>query len=323
MMKEVDPEIASRFVRELDWNLLRTFVVIAESDNITHAAQTLNLRQPSVSAALKRLEQVVGKQLVVRNPNEFRLTDTGQLLYREALDIRGSILRLGTILRDVEDKIRGHVTLAMASHVISPIINEVLTEFYEMCPEASISIDIMASKLVQAKVYEQSVSFGVCLVRNQNPKMKYQRLFREYFGLFCGQTHPLFGKQNLTKGDLRGYTSVSFVTDQMNDALRPVTLMRAEAELSDRVFGTSAHLEEIRRMIVSGLGVGPLPLHVARADVDSGILWRLPPYDDPPAIDVTLAWNPNARKNRAEMIVHELFLKKVASMPFSERDYFV
>lgn len=321
MMKEVDPETASRFIRELDWNLLRTFVVIAESDNITHAAQQLNLRQPSVSAALKRLEQIVGKKLVLRKPNEYRLTDTGQLLYREALEIRGSILRLGIILRDVEDKIRGHVTIAMASHVVSPLINDVLTEFYELCPEASISIDIMASKLVQAKVYERSVSFGVCLVRNQNPKMKYERLFREYFGLFCGQTHPLFGRKNLTKADLRGYSSVSFVTDQMNDALRPVTLMRAEAELSDRVFGTSAHLEEIKRMIVSGLGIGPLPLHVARPDVNAGILWRLPPYKDPPAIDVTLAWNPNARKNRAETVMHELFLKKVANIPFAERDY--
>jgi DNA-binding transcriptional LysR family regulator len=48
--------------RELDWNLLRTFVVLAESGSVTEAAQKLRLAQPTVSTALKRLEDRLGKR---------------------------------------------------------------------------------------------------------------------------------------------------------------------------------------------------------------------------------------------------------------------
>jgi DNA-binding transcriptional LysR family regulator len=41
-------------------------------------------------------------------------------------------------------------------------------------------------------------------------------------------------------------------------------------------------------------------LHVVREDVERGRLWRLPPYEAPPAIDVHVVWNPHAKPNRAE-----------------------
>ena len=71
-----------RIARELDWNLLRTFVVLAESHSITEAAQQLRLKQPSVSAALKKLEDRIGRKLIDRSPGHYQLTDAGRLLYR-------------------------------------------------------------------------------------------------------------------------------------------------------------------------------------------------------------------------------------------------
>ena len=41
-----------RLARELDWNLLRTFLVLAEAGSVTAAAERLSLKQPTVSAAL-------------------------------------------------------------------------------------------------------------------------------------------------------------------------------------------------------------------------------------------------------------------------------
>ncbi len=57
-----------RLVWDLDWNLLRSFVVIAEVKSITRAAERLNLKQPSVSNALRRLEDRIGQRLVERTP---------------------------------------------------------------------------------------------------------------------------------------------------------------------------------------------------------------------------------------------------------------
>ena len=72
-----------RFPWNLDWNLLRTFMVVVEQRGISKAADFLGLKQPTVSAALKRLEQTTGKQLIIRKPNEFTITRPGQALYTE------------------------------------------------------------------------------------------------------------------------------------------------------------------------------------------------------------------------------------------------
>jgi len=71
-----------------------------------------------------------------------------------------------------------------------------------------------------------------------------------------------------------------------------------------------------------GLGIGPLPVHVIERDVRDGLLWRLPPYEDPPAVDIYLVTNPRKRLNQAETLFIEALMSKIANQPMSERTYF-
>lgn len=310
-----------RLARELDWNLLRSFVVLAQSGSITGAARRLRLSQPSVSAALKRLEERVGRRLIDRKPGHFQLTEAGRVLYREAVDIHGAILRLSTLMRDTTDEVTGHVRLSLASHVICPLFDGVLAGFHAEHPRATLSIDVLSSAEAVDSVTARAASFAICLVHQRNPRLEYLRLYREFFGLFCGPPHPLYGRTDLTRADLAGHPSVSFDTDRLQDALKPVTMMRAEAELGELVVGTSSHLEEVRRMIIAGLGVGPLPLHVAERDVRDGLMWQLPPYDQTPPIDVHVVWNPRAVLNRAEQSLLNRLRQKIEATPMDQRTY--
>lgn len=321
MNDQIHRNTPERLARDLDWNLLKTFLVIAKSRSITDAANTLRLRQPSVSASLKRLEARLDKKLIDRSPGTFRLTQAGEMLEREIIDIHGTILRFETLLRNTEDEIRGHVGIAMASYVECPLFDKALSLFHQNHPHATLSIEISASRQAIENLMARKASIGVCLVKDRSPKLNYKRLFREHFGLFCGPEHPLFGKESLTPADLSGHSSVSFVTDQMGDALRQVALMRAQANLDDRVVGTSANLEEVRRMIIAGLGIGPLPIHVAARDVKNNILWRLPPYEAPPAIDVYVVENPKAQLNRAEAAFCSILHQIIDETPIEDRIY--
>jgi DNA-binding transcriptional LysR family regulator len=312
---------AERTLRELDWNLLHTFVVLAQSRSVTEAARKLRLQQPSVSSALKRLEDRIGRKLIDRAPGRFRLTEAGELLYAEALDIQGAVLRLTTVLRETTDEVRGHVRIAVASHVVCPLFDAALAEFHAEHPAATFQIDVMTSNDAIAAVEARSASFAICLIRDRNPKLEYSRLYREFFGLFCGPSHPLFGRKDLTRADLKGRASVSFQTDRLEDVLKPVALMRAASDLGEDVVGISSNLEEVRRMIIAGLGIGPLPLHVAVRDVLAGDLWQVPPYDDLPAIDVHLLWNPRSKLNRAEQIMLQGLRKKIADTSIESRTY--
>ncbi|MCZ0813171.1 LysR family transcriptional regulator [Roseovarius sp. EGI FJ00037] len=321
-MKSMDiPDHADRFMRDLDWNLLRSFVVLAQSRSVTEAAHKLRLTQPSVSTALKRLEDRVGRRLIDRKPGHFELTRAGQLLYREAVDIQGSILRLSTLMREMTDEVTGHVRIALASHVVCPLLDKVLSEFHVEHPRATLSIEVLSSAEAISSVTGRFSSFAVCLVHERNPKLEYLRIYREFFGLFCGPPHPLFGRADLTRADLAGHSAVSFDTDRLQDALKPVALMRAEADMGEAVIGTSSHLEEVRRMVIAGLGIGPLPVHVAKRDVDDGVMWQLPPYDNPPPIDVHVVWNPKATLNRAEQSLLDRLRDRIEATPMDQRTY--
>ncbi len=97
--------------------------------------------------------------------------------------------------------------------------------------------------------------------------------------------------------------------------------MRKAAQLDGRIVGTSSNLEEVRRMIIAGLGIGPLPIHVAAEDVKMGRLWQLPPNDAPPAVDVHLVWNPHQRLNRAEAELLRMLQRRLNELPFTARIY--
>ena len=275
---------AETFARDLDWSLLRVFLALAEGGSVTAAATRLGLKQPSVSQALKRLEDRAGHRLFDRGPGGFSLTAQGLALRPEA---------------EAAGEVAGEVTLALASHVVSPILDEALRRFHRAHPRAMLSIEVLPSREALARLARGQASLAICLMSDPIPALESQVFYREFFGLFCGPDHPLFGRAGLRLGDLAGHAAVSFQTDRMGDALAAVTRLRARAGLTGPV-GQSTHLEEVRRMIVAGLGIGPLPLHVAAEDVAAGRLWHLPPYKAPPAIDVHLVTNPRARLNRAE-----------------------
>ena len=306
---------------KLDWNLLRTFMVIVQEQGLTAAAARLDLKQPSVSNALKRLERALGVQLIERGPRTFRLTARGHALYRECTGIFGSVNRLASALEQAEGEIAGTVQLALASHVVSPLIDDTLAEFHRLHPAACLSISVSSSREVVGSVFEKRAALGVCLVRDRLPELEYTALYTEHFGFYCGPGHRLFGRHGLRLEDLRGEQCVSFHTDQLSDVLRPVAVLRAEADFDENLAGVSTHLEEIRRMVLAGLGIGALPVHVVERDVRDGLLFRLPPYQNPPAVDIWLVRHPQASVNRAEAEFTRLLLQRVADTPRRQRIY--
>lgn len=314
-------DLREKFVGELDWNLLRTFAVIVNERGITAAANRLLLRQPTVSLALKRLETKIGTRLVERGRGVFRLTPAGRALYRECLDIHASVARLPDMAGSASREVTGTVRVALATHVITPLLDETLAAFHKAHPKATYEIRIATSADVARAVQDKSASFGICLVNKRLPQLDYDVIYREFFGFFCGPSHPLFGKTGLRIEDLRGLSAVSFDTDDLADALRPVALLRRQYELDQTIIGHSSHLEEVRRMILCGLGIGPLPIHVMERDVRDGLLWRLPPYDSPPAIDIYLITHPGRRRNPAETAFLAALRQAISATPLRQRTY--
>ncbi len=68
----------------LEFRQLLYFITLADEKNYTRAASTLHIAQPSLSAAIKKLEQELELSLMDRSSRGFRLTSEGEILYQEA-----------------------------------------------------------------------------------------------------------------------------------------------------------------------------------------------------------------------------------------------
>lgn len=71
----------------MDVRILRYFLAVAREENITRAAESLHIAQPSLSKQLMELEQELGKKLFIRGKRKITLTEDGVLLRRRADEI--------------------------------------------------------------------------------------------------------------------------------------------------------------------------------------------------------------------------------------------
>ena len=71
----------------MELRLLRYFLAVAHEENITRAAESLHITQPSLSKQLMELEQEFGKQLFIRGKRKITLTEEGILLRKRAAEI--------------------------------------------------------------------------------------------------------------------------------------------------------------------------------------------------------------------------------------------
>ena len=71
----------------METRLLRYFLAVAREENITRAAESLHISQPSLSKQLMELEQELGKQLLIRGKRKITLTEEGILLRKRADEI--------------------------------------------------------------------------------------------------------------------------------------------------------------------------------------------------------------------------------------------
>jgi DNA-binding transcriptional LysR family regulator len=300
-----------RFARNLDWNLLRTFLVIVQEGSITGAANRLLLQQPAISMALRRLEDTVGHRLIDRRPGRFDLTEAGRKVYLQAREMFGAVARLPDLTVEPSTEITGHISIYAISNARNSAWDELLSRFFKTHPRASVTITIDTTAKVIRAVERNVATVGLC--DGVIPEgMAKTLLARERYGLFCGRGHRFFRVADLALDDLRGMPYVSFTADVLGgEHMGPVTAVRAFASFGQWVRAASCNVEEVQRLIRANIGIGMLPVHLSTDLIARGELWQLPPYDQLPVAETYQISNPRSPLNAAEAA----FLKLCRDVP--------
>ncbi len=134
----------------LDVDLLRTFSILAETGNFTRTAEEVGRTQSAVSMQVKRLEELVGKPLIVRDGRSNSLTADGQMM----LDYAARMIQLNDEAMTVFTKpeVAGHVRFGTPDDYADRILPDVLARFARTHPKVQVDVDCLPSHQLEAKV---------------------------------------------------------------------------------------------------------------------------------------------------------------------------
>lgn len=125
-------------MRNLDITTLRSFVAVADSGGVTRAAGFLHLTQSAVSMQLKRLEELLGLDLLDRTGRTIALTASGDQLLAYAR--RMVALNDEVIGRLTHQAFEGEVVLGVPHDIVYPLIPRVLQRFNASYPRVKVHL---------------------------------------------------------------------------------------------------------------------------------------------------------------------------------------
>ena len=292
----------------LDWNLIRTYLVVAEELNLSRAAARLFVTQPAVSQAIKRLQSQLGYTLIKRRGPRISLTAAGEEVFRIARSVLVDVSSLEMPARGMVDQIVGRVKLLSVSRVHSARYNQFLVDFHRRHPRVELEIEVMRGHDLLLALRQNTASFGIGLCRVATRQIERRLIIPQRYALFCGESHRLYGEQDIHIDTLLHEDLVTFTGDHLGDTLSPLTLFRENHGFQGRLAASSSNLEEVCRLIMCGYGIGFLPEDAFRREVDVGTLRRLPPEDGLADVDIHLLWNSERPMRPAEAVFRDELL---------------
>lgn len=118
----------------MEIRVLRYFLEIAREGNMTRAAETLHVTQPTLSRQIKDLEQELRKKLFIRGSSSVSLTDEGMLLRKRAEDILNMVDKTASEFNSLDEILGGDIEIGCAESDLIKYLAKTIKEFKKTYP---------------------------------------------------------------------------------------------------------------------------------------------------------------------------------------------
>ncbi len=310
-MSDRTPLIDQKFANRVDWNLMRTFVDIVRAGGIGAAARQLNKQQPSISAALKRLEDHVGATLLIRSATGVEMTAAGKAMMALCEDMLESARMMPHQIAQATRHVEGIVRIQTVSGIVSTEFDDAIASFHRRNPNIHIEIRLSPWRQVLDALERGEVEIGIGYDSSVSGSLVYEPLLVERQQLYCARSHPMFGYRI---SQLKELKDEGFVLTG-EDEVEVITHLRRRYRLGSRVTGLAEDINEARRLILCGVGIGFLPVPAAQEEVARGALWPMLHADFEPSYDIfMLARLEPARDTATQLFIDEVF-RRIRARP--------
>ncbi len=268
-------------IDELEW-----FVVLAETEHMTQAAETLSVAQPTLSRALGRLERQVGAPLFDRVNRRLRLNRFGEVMLEHARRSLAELAAAQDRIATLRDPDRGTVRLAFLHSVAAWLTPEVLRGYRSHAPGVVFDLTQAAGHEIVEHLRAGRVDLGLTAPRPDDDELAWAELYREQLCLAVPTDHRLAGRDGV---GLAESGDEPFVTLREPIGFRRQTdELCARAGVVPRIAFESTEIGTLEGLVAAGLGVAIVPVPRPHR-AEPGVAY-LPLTDEAAHRMIGLAW---------------------------------
>lgn len=183
---------------------LKYFLAVAQKQNISRAAESLYMTQPSLSRQMQNLEKELGKQLFVRGSKKIELTEAGYLLRKRAEEMLALYEKTQAELA-APDEGAGEIRIGGGESFAVSLVARLAAQLRKEMPRALFRFYSADTQDVTERLEKGLIDFGILVEPAELSRYEYVRLpQKDTWGVLMRRDSPLAQKQYITPQDLRG-----------------------------------------------------------------------------------------------------------------------
>lgn len=242
---------------------LNIYVSVFQHGSITRASEALHLAQPSVSLAVRELEEHYRTRLFIRAGRRILPTEAGKEFYGYALHIVSLFAEMEQKFKnwDAEGIFRVGASITIGTHILPDLIGRFQAAF----PQLRIEAVIQNSATIEQLILDHSIDVG--LVENQpdQPDLQVIPFLEDALCAIVPPGHPLAGR-TVSLADLARYPF--FMREKGSAGRELLDASFALQQLAIRPAWESSSTQAIVSGVARGLGVAVLPYLLVKRDVE-------------------------------------------------------
>ena len=216
---------------------LRYFLAVAREENMTRAAETLHVTQPTLSKTMKALEDELGKKLFVRHSFSISLTEEGELLRNRAEDLVTMADKIEKEFLSLDELTGGELYLGLAEsyqirhlakeirllkerypglryHITSGDTEQVTEKLDKGLLDFAVICDVPDGRKYEYIAFPEGDIWGLILPADAALAKKESIRIENLLGL------PLFASEQGWEGDIRGWAGEHFAQLRLEGSFR-------------------------------------------------------------------------------------------------------
>jgi len=284
---------------------LRYLVALSQAGHFRKAAEQCNVSQPTLSIAIKKLEEELGISLFERSRHKVTTTPTGERIVEQARTVLQETQNLLNLAELGKDPL-GSVLSIGAIYTVGPyLFPRLVTRLQQAAPEMPLFIEENYTTSLRGKLTSGELDAIFVALPFTETDVVTRAVYDEPFVVVLQEDHPLSREERIDPAALAGQRVLLMgeghcFRDQVLEGCPGLQQAISDNSAKGHAVVEGSSLETLKHMVASGLGITVLPRSAADVASYGEHTLAVRPFADPvPQRTIALAWRVSYPRHQA------------------------